>query len=106
MSSYSTSREGTTFQPKQPGSDDIALLGAPLVLLASIGMLALKLPPGVVLPALAMMSTLFALVSGVVAWRAQGRVKSGGELAAGIFAFAAVAACILGDPDQAALFLK
>jgi hypothetical protein len=106
MSSYSTSREGTTFQPKQPGSDDLALLGAPLVLLASIGLLALKLPSGVVLPALAMISTLFALVSGLFAWRAQGRVKSGAELAAGIFAFAAVAACILGDPDQAALFLK
>jgi len=106
MSSYSTSREGSTFHPKQPGSDDMVLLGAPLVLLASIGMLALKLPSGVVLPALAMTSTLFALVSGLVAWRAQGRVKSGAELAAGIFAFAAVAACILGNPDQAALFLK
>jgi hypothetical protein len=106
MSSYSTSREGSTFHPKQPGSDDLVLLGAPLVLLASIGMLALKLPSGVVLPALAMTSTLFALVSGLVAWRAQGRVKSGAELAAGIFAFAAVAACILGNPDQAALFLK
>lgn len=106
MSSYSTSREGSTFHPKQPGSDDMVLLGAPLVLLASIGMLALKLPSGVVLPALAMTSTLFALVSGLVAWRAQGRVKSGAELAAGIFAFAAVASCILGNPDQAALFLK
>lgn len=106
MSSYSTSREGSTFHPKQPGSDDMVLLGAPLVLLASIGMLALKLPSGVVLPALAMTSTLFALVSGLVAWRAEGRVKSSAELAAGIFAFAAVAACILGNPDQAALFLK
>ena len=106
MSSYSTSREGTTFQPKQPGSDDIALLGAPLIVLASIGLLALKLPSDVVLPALALSSTLFALVFGLVAWRAAGRIRSCAELAAGIFAFAAVTACILGDPDQAALFLK
>jgi hypothetical protein len=106
MSSYSTLRERTTFQPKEPGGDDIALLGAPLVLLASIGFLTLKLPSDVVLPALAMMSTIFALLAGLVAWRAQGRVKSCAELAAGIFAFAAAAACVLGDPDQLALFLK
>lgn len=106
MSSYSTSREDATFHPKQPGGDDVALLGAPLVLLASIGLLALKLPYGVVLPALAMISTAFAMVAGLVAWRAQGRMRSSAELGAGIFAFAAVAACILGDPDQAALFLK
>ena len=106
MTSYGTSSEGTSFHQKHPGSDDIALLGAPLVVLVSICLLALNLPSGVVLPALAMMSTIFASVGGLVAWVAKARIKSSAELAAGIFAFAAVTACILGDPDQAVLFLR
>jgi hypothetical protein len=69
-------------------------------------LLALNLPSGVVLPALAMISTIFAAVGGLVAWVTTARIKSSAELAAGIFAFAAVTACILGDPDQAVLFLR
>jgi len=106
MSIYSASRHETDYDPNNSGDSDLVLLGAPIIVLASIGLLSLKLPFVVVLPALGLVATLFASVAGVVAWSARGRLKVNAELAAGIFAFAAVAASILGNPDQAALFLK
>ena len=106
MSIYNASRHETVFGPKNSGDCDLMLLGALIIVLASIGLLSLKLPFLVVLPALALIATLFASVAGVVAWTSSGRLKGNAEFAAGIFALTAVAASILGDPDQAVLFLK
>lgn len=83
-----------------------AVLGSIAVVLASAIAVVATLPGHVVLPAVALASSVFAALAGLVAWRGNISVRPGALTSAGIFALVAIGAGILGDPDQVALYLK
>jgi hypothetical protein len=76
-----------------------------IVLTLAVGA-AVALPHGLFLPAIALAVTIVAAVTGAIGWFSAGKVRANWLTATGIFALAAVAASMLGDPDQVALFLK
>ena len=106
MSSITQSRTPRDNAIAHVSSGSGAVLGSIAVLLAASLAIAFSLPHGLVLPALALAATILAGVGGVAAWAGRGAFRASALTCAGIFALAAIAAAMLGDPDQVALFLK
>lgn len=63
-------------------------------------------PPALVLPALALVATVLATITGAAGWLIAGRGRAGLLTSAGVFALAAGAAAMLGDPDKVALLAR
>ncbi len=83
---------------------EVLIPAALLLILTST--LFLTAPSALVLPAVSLIATFAVLVCGIAAWFGGPALQTQSLTAAGIFAFAAVAAAIIGDPDQVAHFLK
>jgi len=106
MSSILQSREARPNVLSQVSSGSGAVLAPIAIVLTTAVAAALALPHGVFLPAVALAITIVAAVTGSIAWFSNGKMRANWLTATGIFALAAVAASMLGDPDQVALFLK
>jgi len=106
MSLYSNpgSHQSLTIAPAPKGSAAALASVAVLIFTAIILALTMRLP--LVLPALALASTVFAMVMGGIGYTRTDRFSDSAKLSAGVFAFAAVAACIIGSPDQVALLFQ
>jgi len=106
MSLYSNpgSQQSLTLTPAPKGSAAALASVAALVLTALVFALTMRLP--LVLPALALASTVFAMVMGGIGYTRTDRFADSAKISAGVFAFAAVAACIIGSPDQVALLFQ
>ena len=107
MSIYTNTRRGASPSLENITAGSTAVLGSIATLLFSTLALALlSVPSPLVLPSLALVSASLAAIVGTIGWRSEGRFKSDALASAGIFAFAAIVAGILGDPDQVAIFFK
>lgn len=106
MSLYSnhSSQQSLTLTPAPTGST--AVLASVGVLLVSALVLASTTKLPLVLPALALTSTVLAMIMGGIGYTRNDRFTDSARLSAGVFAFAAVAACIIGSPDQVALLFQ
>ena len=106
MSLYSnhSSQQPMTITPAPAGST--AVLASVGVLLAIALVLASTMQLSLVLPALALASTVLSMIIGGIGYTRNDRFTEHARLSAGVFAFAAVAACIIGSPDQVALLLQ
>lgn len=106
MSLYSnhSSQQSLTMTPAPAGST--AVLASVGVLLATALVLASTMQLSLVLPALALASTVLAMIIGGIGYTRNDRFTDHARLSAGVFAFAAVAACIIGSPDQVALLFQ
>ena len=106
MSLYSnhSSQQSLTITPAPTGST--AVLASVGVLLVSALVLASTTKLPLVLPALALTSTVLAMIMGGIGYTRNDRFTESARLSAGVFAFAAVAACIIGSPDQVALLFQ
>ena len=106
MSLYSNSgsQPSLTITPAPKGSAAALASGAVLSFTAIILALTMRLP--LVLPALALASTVCAMITGAIGYTRNDRFSDSAKVSAGVFAFAAVAACIIGSPDQVALLFQ
>lgn len=106
MSSIADSRLGRKNLLEEGRSSGATVPASIAALLATSVALAIYLPHALVLPAMALASVLFASACGLAGWLSSGRTKSRALTAAGVFAIAAIAAAVIGDPDQVAIWLK
>lgn len=83
-----------------------AVLGSIAVLLAIAVTAALALPHLLVLPSIALAATSICFVTGAATLLGSGQFRESALTCTGIFALVGIAASMLGDPDQVALFLK
>lgn len=106
MSLYSnhSSQQSLTLTPAPTGSTAVLASVGVLLVSALVLVSTTKLP--LVLPALALTSTVLAMIMGGIGYTRNDRFTDSARLSAGVFAFAAVAACIIGSPDQVALLFQ
>ena len=106
MSSFTHPQGGqSSFIAKGPGSI-VVIAGSLAVLLAGLIASTVIAPSILVMPVMSLAATVVASLAGLAAWLGQPSTREKALLIAGIFALAAIAAAIIGDPDQVALLLK
>jgi hypothetical protein len=106
MSLYSNSGSQPSLTIAAAPQGSTAALASIAVLTVTALVLAATMKLPLVLPALALASTVYAMVMGGIGYTRDDHFAQPARLSAGVFAFAAVAASILGSPDQVALLFQ
>ncbi len=106
MSPYSNSRSHQRLTVMSaPDASTVALASLAAFLFTAV-ILASSMRQPLVFPALALVSTVYAMIMGGIGYTRTDRIAETARISAGVFAFAAVAACIVGSPDQVALLFQ
>mgnify|MGYP003346647329 CR=1 FL=1 len=87
-------------------ADGAAVTTALYLVAATAAALLIATPVALFFPALALATTLFATATGIMAWLGAGRRRSQALAMASVFAFAAGASAIIGDPMRVAQLIK
>ncbi len=106
MTSFTHTHAALSANASKAAVGSTAVIVPAVVILTFILTFAVTLPSPLVLPALSLAATAAATVCAAVVWSSGAALKTRYLTSAGIFAIVAMAAAMLGDPDQVALFLK
>ena len=106
MSSFMHSRRRQPDVIAQVSIGSSVVPGSIAILLAALLTVVFIAPPALILPVMALAATGASGLAGLAAWLSQGANRARALTSAGIFALAAIASTIIGDPDQVAIFLK
>ena len=90
----------------QVSSGSGVVVGSIAILLAALLSVVFIAPPALILPVMTLAATGASGLAGLAAWLSQGANRARALASAGIFALAAIASAVIGDPDQVAIFLK